>query len=95
MIVCRITVTAFRTVGWLRPTWAAIFIADKFQHKFQFKGLDNPEPLFTGDPELIYPSTGEVVEGMSASLASESLSGNSLDFIAVTSYAETTVNFPT
>jgi hypothetical protein len=63
--------------------------------QLQLIELNDPQPLSTTDSQPANPPSSKIMKGIFASLTSESFSGNSVDFVAVTSTAETTVLFPT
>ncbi len=63
--------------------------------EFQFKELDNPQPLLEADSQAVDPSAGEVVKSIFAAFAAEPSADDLIDFVASASYAETTVVFPT
>jgi hypothetical protein len=63
--------------------------------QLQFKELDNPKPVLTGDSQAVDPPAGEVVKGISTAFTSESFTDDLVDVIAPASYAETMVVFPT
>jgi len=63
--------------------------------QLQLKELNNPQPLARTDVYPVDPPAGKIMKGEFAAFTSESFSGNSVDFEAATSTAETTVLFPT
>jgi len=63
--------------------------------KFQFKELDNPQPLLETDSQAVDPSAGEVVKSIFAAFATQPFADDLIDLVASASYAETTVVFPT
>lgn len=73
----------------------ADLLGDLSCRKLQLKELNDPKPLFITDSELIEPSSGKVMEGVTTAFASESFTSDSINFIASASDAETTVVFPT
>jgi hypothetical protein len=73
----------------------ADLLADPPGRELQFKELNNPKPVSTTNPDLVNPSPGEIMEGIFTAFTSKPFTGDSVDFIAVTSNAETTVVFPT
>jgi hypothetical protein len=63
--------------------------------KLQFKELNNPKPIAVTDPDFVNPASGKIMESIFTAFTSKLFSGDSVDFVAVTSTAETTVVFPT
>ena len=63
--------------------------------KLQFKELDNPKPISAANPKLVNPASGKIMEGVFTPFTSKPFTDDPVDFIAVTSTAETTVLFPT
>lgn len=61
---------------------------------FQFKELDDPQPLFGADFNFIQPSVTEVVEGISTPLTSIPFAQQPIDFITVTPAAKNMPFFP-
>lgn len=62
---------------------------------FKFKQFQDPEPPPIRDSQTINPSFRKVSKGVSAFATTISFTSQSVNFIALTSYAETTVVFPT
>jgi len=63
--------------------------------KLQLKELNDPKPLFITYSGLIEPSSGKVMEGVTAAFTPEPFTNDSINFIAFALNAETTVIFPT
>lgn len=63
--------------------------------ELQFKELDDPEPLFATYPEPVNPSSTKIMKGIATAFTPIPFPCNPVDIIASTSYAETTVVFPT
>ena len=61
---------------------------------FQFKELNDPQPLFRADFNFIQPSIAEVMEGILAPLTSIPFTQQSIDFIALASAAKNMPFFP-
>lgn len=63
--------------------------------QFQFKTFDNPQPMLWGNAQVVDPASTEVMERISTSFAAEPFTCNLIDFVPMTSNAETTLVFPT
>jgi small subunit ribosomal protein S9 len=61
----------------------------------KFKELKDPKPLLIRDPESLNPSSSKISKGVSTSATPISFTTQAVNFIAPTSYAGTTVVFPT
>jgi len=70
-------------------------LADLPGRELQFKELNNPKPISAANPDFINPSSGEIMKGVFTPFTSQPFACNSVDFVATTSPAETTVVFPT
>jgi len=70
-------------------------LGDFSGREFQLKELDDPEPLFTTDPDFIDPSSSKIMKSVSTAFTSISFTNYSVNFIVPVSNAETTVVFPT
>ena len=63
--------------------------------QFPFKDLEDSQRLLESDSQALDPPAGEVVKCIFTTLTSKPFAGNSLDSVASTSTAETTVVFLT
>ena len=63
--------------------------------QLQFKQLNDPKPISATNPDLVNPSSGEIMEGILTASTSKLFTGDSVYGVAATSTAETTVIFPT
>lgn len=63
--------------------------------QLQLKELKDPQPGSIRDAQLIDPASGEIMEGVFTTLAAKLFPFDTIDFIARTPTAETTVVFPT
>ena len=70
-------------------------LRDLPRRQFQFKEFEDPQPVLERNPQAVDPPTGEVMKRIFTALASEPFADDSVDGIASTSTAETTVVFPT
>ena len=61
---------------------------------FQFKELDDPQPLLRADFDIVDPAVTEVMEGVLTPLATVSFAQQPVDFIAITSAAKNMPFFP-
>jgi hypothetical protein len=62
--------------------------------KLQFEQFDDPEPVYGTDTQLTQPTTSPFRKRIATSLTAITTVCQSIDFIAPTPYAETTVVFP-
>lgn len=70
-------------------------LADLPGRELQFKELNNPKPISATNPDFINPSSGEIMKGVFTPFTPKPFACDSVDFVASTSPAETTVVFPT
>jgi len=81
----------------LKNCWITEFnlLSNLLGRDLEFKQFQNPKPLLIRDSQLINPSSSKIGKGISASATPVSFPAQSVNFIAPTPYAETTVVFPT
>jgi len=70
-------------------------LGDLSGRELKLEELYDPEPILIRDAEPVNPPSGKVMEGISASLATESFADKPIDFTASTSCTKTTAVFPT
>lgn len=70
-------------------------LGDFSGRELQLKEFNYPEPVFMRNTEFVYPPSGEVVEGISASFASEPSTDDAIDFSTSAPCTKTTAVFPT
>ena len=63
--------------------------------ELQFKKLNNPKPITATNPDFANSASGEIMESVLTTFTSKPFAGDSVDFVAATSTAETTVVFST
>ena len=63
--------------------------------EFKLKEFYDPEPALIRDMQFVNPPSGEVMEGITAPLATEPFTGYPVDFTAFATCTKTTAVFPT
>ena len=73
----------------------ATLLVDLPGRELQFKELNNPKPISATNPKVVNPASGEIMEIVFTQFTSKPFAADSVDLVAATFTAETTVVFPT